>query len=250
MKEAEVAGEEGITITQGTQRDVVSGPWTDPGQHEQLAARLHPVDIGIEHQLTVRERAGEGLQRPAARAGHPQSLRIRLGERSGGREQVGHASNRPWKLFSVLGDEPRSQGGGSRDRHLLTEHCPHGQLVGIDATGDPNAWASAHEATDQLIRLERVEPCPRIRVEVEQEPGALDRLCLISGILKPEPLIEVRLPWLELENRRAACQSKASPVAALGQLLHTGDGAASQEVEQAVAVERFAVGESDCGYRS
>ena len=88
-------------------------------------------------------------------------------------------------------NESSGESSGAGDRHLLTEHCTHGDLIGVNMAGYPKAGALPHDGCEQVVLREDGRYGDRVGVEVEESPALLHCGFCIATVSQLEAALDV-----------------------------------------------------------
>src|SRR3954452_7768464 len=151
-----VGGQEHVGVTEGAHGDVVRRPRTDAGEGEQRGAYFSAVPAPVECDVTVGQGSGQPGQGAATAARHGQLLRIDLGQRRGGGEEVGEPGDVGLDGGAVSGDQPAGDGAGTGDADLLADHRADRCLVAVDLPWHPQSARATDQRPDHGVAEELV----------------------------------------------------------------------------------------------
>src|SRR5688572_19158410 len=182
VADAGVAREEDVRVAQRAHDDVAGGPLPDSWDRHELLARFVRIRAGVEDQLAGGGEARDLDQSTGTAAWHRKRLGVdpgqdvRAGKAAGERVAIRarRAIRRGWRLAilrnrrAVLLRKPPEDRPRARDRHLLPDDRPHGELEAVDRAGHSQPRMRSHERAEQRVRAEMCRDRDGIRIEVEQ----------------------------------------------------------------------------------
>jgi hypothetical protein len=127
-----------------------------------------------------------------------------------------------------------------RERHLLPDHGPHGELEAVGGPRHAQAGPPPHKRREQRIAPERLVDADGVGVQVEQSPAAGQRVRAVALVVEAqrEPRIAAGNAALlarrsaghaHLRHGRSAGELQRAPVAGPVNRLDAGNGTHGEE---------------------
>ena len=229
-------------MSQRAHGDVVSGPWSDPGQGHPAGDEVVQHALAVEVHTSVQYRARDGAHGVGARAGQADAGEVGFGQRFRRGEKMMQPGCETFRQrFAELLRQSCRERTSGRHADLLADDGAHGDLEAVPAAGQTQARTFFQQRPQARIVRQRGGDGMRIRIQVEHAPQAVDDVqqpCRRHAVqLELQGMLVVR-PRAHPQPSRRGGRADHARIAVLVHRFHPGQGAAAQEIQHGDEVVR------------